>query len=507
MRERSRVLLLIVIMGAVTLSTSALTFFTLYVELGTVAGIDPGAIRPSLTRAAFIETVVAVFLIILGTVLFFRISRPMIKEHERAARELAIRNGIAQAFLTAPDEELYSRVLTIVLEAMRSRYGIFGYIDENGDLAVPTMTRDIWDECKIPDKTVIIPQSRWRGTLPNALRTQKTICRNEPSRATPQGHIPITRHLSTPIIHQGKSIGLLQVANKGSDYTTEDISLLETLGGAIAPILDARLKVDARTRALEAEIEERKKIEKALQAHRDNLEMRIAQRSAELKRSNQDLEQFAWVASHDLQEPLNMISSYTRLLQDQCKGRVDEQAEISIRFAAEGAERLQKMIRDLLDYARVEIKGKALEPTDLSDVLAEALANLKSAIDAAQVKVSSGPLPTVRADRSQLVRLFQNLIGNAIKFRGPNPLRVRISAEPADAGKWKIAVQDNGIGIDPAQKDRIFVIFQRLHGQKAYPGTGLGLALCKRIVERHGGEIWVESRPGEGATFYFTLPE
>jgi PAS domain S-box-containing protein len=225
----------------------------------------------------------------------------------------------------------------------------------------------------------------------------------------------------------------------------------------------------------------------------------------ELRRSNEELERFAYVASHDLQEPLRMVGSFVQLLATRYRGRLDADADEFIGFALDGALRMQQMIEDLLTFSRVGTSGAELVPTDAGAALTRSLAGLKLAIDEAAAAVSHDPLPTVLADGRQLEHLFQNLVSNAIKFRGCDPPRVHVTAELHDRA-WTLSVRDNGIGIDPEYFDRIFVAFQRLHGREKYPGTGIGLALAKKIVERHGGRIWVESAPGRGATFRFTLP-
>jgi two-component system, chemotaxis family, sensor kinase Cph1 len=225
----------------------------------------------------------------------------------------------------------------------------------------------------------------------------------------------------------------------------------------------------------------------------------------ELRRSNQELEQFAYVASHDLQEPLRMVSSYTQLLARRYRGQLDDAADEFIGYAVDGANRMQTLINDLLAYSRVGTRGKPLAPIDMATLFEAARANMRVAIEESGAKVSYEALPTVMGDTTQLMQLLQNLIGNAIKFRDENRTpEIRVGAERRD-GEWLFSVSDNGIGIEEQYLERIFVIFQRLHNRTEYPGTGIGLAVCKKIVERHGGKIWVESKPYEGSTFYFTL--
>lgn len=230
--------------------------------------------------------------------------------------------------------------------------------------------------------------------------------------------------------------------------------------------------------------------------------------SLDLARSNAELERFAYVASHDLQEPLRMVSSYTQLLSRRYKGKLDPAADEFITYAVDGATRMQRLINDLLALSRIGTQAKPSEPVDTDAVLQRVVSDLQQVIEAAGATVvSPQPLPTVLADGTQIGQLFQNLVGNAMKFRGQEPTRVDITAVPIEDGKsWQFSFQDNGIGIEPQYFERIFVIFQRLHGKEQYPGTGIGLAICKKIVERLGGRLWVESQPGSGANFLFTLP-
>jgi signal transduction histidine kinase len=231
----------------------------------------------------------------------------------------------------------------------------------------------------------------------------------------------------------------------------------------------------------------------------------LVEHAAELERSNKELEQFAYVASHDLQEPLRMVSCYTQLLAKRYRDKLDGEADEFMGYILGGATRMYQLIQDLLAYSRVNTRGQAFAPTDCEAVLASALANLQVRRKESGAVVTHDPLPRVMADALQLGQLFQNLLGNALKFNQQQPPRVHVAAEP-QGKEWLFSVRDNGIGIDAQSAERIFVIFQRLHSREAYPGTGIGLAICKKIVERHGGRIWVESQPGQGATFYFTLP-
>jgi PAS domain S-box-containing protein len=235
-------------------------------------------------------------------------------------------------------------------------------------------------------------------------------------------------------------------------------------------------------------------------------ERALASYMDDLKRSNEELQRFAYVASHDLQEPLRSIVSFSQLLERRYKGQLDQDADEFIAFIIEGGNRMQRLIEDLLQLSRVETTAKPLVPTDAGEVVSDALRLMETSIREAGATVSVGELPTVRADAAQLARVVTNLVGSALKYRRPDvPPEVRISAERAGAF-WRFAVKDNGIGIENEYFDRIFIIFQRLHTRDEYEGTGIGLAVARKIVDRHGGKVWVESMPGEGSTFSFTLP-
>ena len=264
--------------------------------------------------------------------------------------------------------------------------------------------------------------------------------------------------------------------------------------------------------AIRQETSERRQAEASFKQLNLELEARVQERTGELEEanakllsSNRELEQFAYVASHDLQEPLRAVNSYAQLLTRKYQGNLDTKADKYLGYIMEGATRMQQLINDLLEFSRVGTRAKALQPIDCETLLSKVLDNLKIAIAESRTRVTHDPLPTVMGDEIQLIQLLQNLIGNAIKFRGEESPQVHISTEQTQ-NEWVFAIRDNGIGMEAEYLDRIFTIFQRLHSKSEYPGTGIGLAVCKKIVERHGGRIWVESTPGVGSAFYFTIP-
>jgi len=280
-----------------------------------------------------------------------------------------------------------------------------------------------------------------------------------------------------PITVKDRTVGVVYVyGRRVREFSTRDIELFSAIGAQIGFALE-----------------------------NSRLFGELSNKAAELERSNSELQNFAYIASHDLQEPLRMVASYMQLLSRRYKGKLDSDADEFIRFAVDGAQRMQSLINALLSYSRVGTQGKAFELTDCEKVLDGTLASLKKAIEESDAEITRGALPTVMGDPAQLGQLFQNLIGNAIKFRNHGRPAVRIAAERRGK-EWLFSVADNGIGIDAKYAERVFVMFQRLHSKDDYPGTGIGLAVCKKIVERHGGKIWVESVPGAGSRFYFTIP-
>ncbi len=299
-----------------------------------------------------------------------------------------------------------------------------------------------------------------------------------------------------PILSNEKVIGALNVASKKRYvFSEEEKDNLQYIGHEIGIII------------------EKMKMEEELKEYRDHLEELIEKRTLklkgtmkDLKRSNAELEQFAYVVSHDLQEPLRMVASFTQLLQKRYQDKLDDEANEFINFAVDGATRMQGLINDLLTFSRIGTKRVSFSPTDMNIILENVLANIRQSTIEADAEITFDSLPVIIADGLQMAQLLQNLISNAIKFHGPVHPKIHISGENKP-DKWVFSVMDNGIGIEPKHFKRIFVVFQRLHKRDEYEGSGIGLAVCKKIVKRHGGKIWVESELGKGSTFYFTIPK
>jgi PAS domain S-box-containing protein len=391
----------------------------------------------------------------------------------------------------------------------------------------------------------VMPASAHSRPLPALLRQvmqegpQLVLRRGAAEKAPagePSGHA-LRESLSlmfNPMRLAHKSVGVLSVQSyRRNAYTSQDLAALQGIADHAAVALARLAAEDSLLRVnelLEARVAERTH---QLQEYHDRLEELVKWRTAELqtanerlrdqiaireaaersllrtaeelKRSNTDLEQFAYVASHDLQEPLRAVGGYVRLLEHRFPATLDDKARQYIAGAVEGANRMEQLIMDLLTFSRLSTEAREPARANLNVPLNSALQNLQFRIKAARATVIADPLPVVAVDESQVVQLFQNLIANALKFSGERPPEIHIGARPED-GKWVVWVRDNGIGMEPQYFERVFQVFQRLHTRKQYPGTGIGLAICKRIVERHGGKIWIESKPKEGSTFYFSLP-
>ena len=305
----------------------------------------------------------------------------------------------------------------------------------------------------------------------------------------------VSRNVLRPIevLHKGTEI----IGTGDLDHTIE-YSAKDEIG-------ELAVAFNAMTGALRQSKGELEELNRELERRVQRRTAQLERSNANLERSNIELQQFAYVASHDLKEPLRMVSSYCQLLERRYKGRLDEEADTFIHFAVDGAHRMAVLINDLLAYSRVETRSQSFESIDCEKVLEIAETNLKSSIEESSTTVTHDPLPRVMGDGSQLMQVFQNLIGNAIKFRRDESPEVHVSARQ-DGREWTFCVRDNGIGIDHEHRDRIFQIFKRLHNREKYPGTGIGLAVCRKVVERHGGRIWVESETDQGSSFYFSMP-
>lgn len=352
------------------------------------------------------------------------------------------------------------------------------------------------------------------------------------TESLPKAALPLAGRLTTlmnlgkavyaPLVIGSEAVGFLMVT--GIEFSEIDVPAVTAFANQTAIALEnTRLYQESRAWAdeLEQRVTKRTQELKAAQIAAlnmmDDLEREVEERkraegdlagkAEELERSNKELEQFAYVASHDLQEPLRMVASYLQLLERRYGDKLDQDAKEFIEFSVDGATRMKNLINDLLAYSRVGTRGGPFQPINLNHVLGQVHINLRASIEESGTLISQAEMPTVMADETQMVQLFQNLIGNAIKFRKAEQIpQISINVSEVDK-EWLFSVQDNGIGFDPQFAERIFVIFQRLHPNHEFSGTGIGLAVSKRIVERHGGRIWVESQPGEGATFYFTIPK
>jgi signal transduction histidine kinase len=403
-----------------------------------------------------------------------------------AERRLAAQHGVTRVLADSSNlSQAAPLVLQRVSEMLGWQAGAMWIVDGAGkDLkcaefwsASPDQTRDFAEASRAARITPNegLPGRVWAGREP--IWVDDVAGDQNFARRKPAAEASLHSAFAFPIVLGSKIFGVMEFFSEA--VQKEDRALMEiaaAMGGQIGQFIE-------RTRAEES-------LQKA---------------SGNLTRSNAELQQFAYIASHDLNEPLRMITSYLQLVEERWKSKLDPQAQEFIGFALDGAQRMRALIADLLAYSRLEAKAAPFETVDCEQVFQTAVQNLKIAIQENNAAIHHEPLPKVRGDPVQITQVFQNLIGNALKFHGTASPEVRVGATRKD-GEWIFFVRDNGIGIDPKHFERIFIIFQRLHTRQQYSGTGMGLAICKRIVERHGGRIWVESEPGEGATFFFTLP-
>lgn len=295
--------------------------------------------------------------------------------------------------------------------------------------------------------------------------------------------------------NKGEIIGQICLGKDNTELKKAREALRQALDNMEQKVQRRTADLSHMNETLQKEVKERQKAENELRKY-----------ATELEQSNQTLQQFAYVASHDLQEPLRTVTSYVQLLERRYKEKMDADAVDFMELIVDGAGRMQALVAGLLAYSRVRSHGDTFKITDCETAINQALSNLAAALEEKNVNIIRGPLPEIMADSTQLTQVFQNLIGNAVKFSSGLKPEIQIRAN-AEESEWVLSVRDNGVGFDLQYHDRIFQIFQRLHAREEYPGTGIGLAICKRIVERHGGRIWADSEPGKGSTFHFSIPK
>lgn len=384
--------------------------------------------------------------------------------------------------LEEPQSKISEKALATLLSITGARYAFLGRVEQDHQrLILEEFSEGVHHDCRARRDATHFPLTD-AGLWAEAIRRRETFIENNygggpREKGLPQGHLPMENFMGVPIIREDEVVCLVCLAGKPGGFDGDDELMVESFATGYWLLLE-----------------------------RQQMEVDLEEQARQLERSNTELQQFAYVASHDLQEPLRMVSSYVQLLNRRYGDKLDQDAKEFIGFAVDGAERMRMLIQDLLAFSRVTTKGLPLEPTDSGRVLELALNNLQMIIGENGAKVEKGEMPEILADQGQLVQVFQNLVQNAIKFHGPQPPVVRVGAEERD-GEWLFSVSDNGVGIEEQYFERIFIIYQRLHSKTEYGGTGIGLALVKKIVERHGGRIWVESTPGKGSTFYFTIPQ
>ena len=405
-----------------------------------------------------------------------------ITERKQAEQIVATRLRIMEFSEAHTLDEILQKTLDEVSALVHSPVGFYHFVDANQqNLTLQAWsTRTLEEYCQSDREELHYPIDQ-AGVWVDCVRERRAVIHNdyaslEHRKGLPEGHASLTRELVVPVFRKNAIVAILGVGNKPVNYTEAEAELVTFFADLAWTTAESK---------------------------RDKQNLQKA--NEDLARSNSELERFAYVASHDLQEPLRMVTSYLQLLERRYKARLDGDALEFINYAVDGSNRMKTLINDLLAYSRVGTHSKEHIPTDLEAVLGRVLQILQTSMEETNAQITHDPLPVVMGDEGQLEQLFQNLVGNAIKFHGDEAPRVHIGVKKEKQG-WLFSVRDNGIGIDPQFYERIFIIFQRLHNREEYAGTGIGLAISKRIVEKHGGRIWIESEPGKGSTFYFTIP-
>ena len=415
--------------------------------------------------------------------------------------------------LKITDKELYNCVLDHAVSLTDSSIGFFHLIsDDQKTIILDTWNTETLRNCKTLFKTHYPIEKA--GNWTDCIKTRDPVVyndfKNSPNRkGFPEGHVSVKRFISIPVFDGDKVKFIFGVGNKIEEYDDRDVIQIQSVANELYRIIKQRQWEQALKEAmnnLESQVEERTvEIEEAYNSLKEN-ESRLKEVVKELKRSNNELQSFAYITSHDLQEPLRTIASFTQLMEKRYKGKLDQDADEFMDYIVDAAVRMKQMIQGLLDYSKVGTNGNQFVKVDMNIKLEKAIFNLKSSIDESRAEITHNELPMLNADPDQMVRLFQNLINNSIKFKKPQfPPKIHISAKK-EGNNWIFSVSDNGIGIEEQYGDKIFEVFKRLHTMREYEGTGIGLSIVKRIIERHDGYIWVESEQGIGSTFYFSLP-
>jgi signal transduction histidine kinase len=434
-----------------------------------------------------------------------------IKEAERTQRELArdllqretearsraeLLNRIGPVLVSELDlDRLVQKVTDLATQLTGAEFGALFHniINDQGEsytlYTLSGVPRELFEKFPMPRNTAVFgPTFRGEAVVRSDDITQDPrYGKNAPYHGMPPGHLPVRSYLAAPVVSRSGEVlgGLFFGHSTPGMFTQQHEELVAGIAGQAAVAIDnARLFEQVRREHIRAE-----------------------EANSALRRANADLEQFAYSASHDLQEPLRMVTVYTDMLKRKYGQQFGADADLYMEYAVEGAQRMEHLIKDLLAYTLVStVSSEPISLASADESLQSALAVLRQAIDKSNASITYDSLPEVRMDRVHLDQVFQNLIGNAIKYRGSDHLKIRVGAEHR-ATEWLFSVEDNGIGIDPHYREQIFGIFKRLHSPTEYPGTGIGLAICQKIVQRYGGRIWVESELGRGATFFFTVPE
>ena len=379
-------------------------------------------------------------------------------------------------------DEILQKTLDEVGALVHSPVGFYHFVDaDQQNLTLQAWsTRTLEEYCQSDREGLHYPIDQ-AGVWVDCVRERRAVIHNDYAslahrKGLPAGHASLTRELVVPVFRKNTIVAILGVGNKPRNYTEAEADLVTFFADLAWTIAESK-----------------------------QVKQNLQKANEDLTRSNSELERFAYVASHDLQEPLRMVTSYLQLLERRYKPSLDGDALEFINYAVDGSNRMKTLINDLLAYSRVGTRSKEYKPVDLEAVLGQVLRIYQTSVEETHAQITHDPLPVVMGDEGQLEQLFQNLVGNAIKFHGDEAPQVHIGVKK-ESQNWLFSVRDNGIGIDPQFYERIFIIFQRLHNREEYAGTGIGLAISKRIVEKHGGRIWIESEPGKGSTFYFTIP-